>query len=158
MPLLRDSAGLRAGPVGAILAAGAVSTFAASLSAGALSRRFRPAALISACLVVTPLTIAALGVAGAFLPALAAALVYMLLEGLFSVLAISERQRRAPARLQARVGITGRMILVGSMAAGSALASALTHRVAIGDLYLWMGAATLAVGIAATPLLLRLET
>ena len=38
---------------------------------------------------------------------------------------IGERQRAAPDHLQARVGITGRMMVIGSIALGSAIVSVL---------------------------------
>jgi predicted MFS family arabinose efflux permease len=157
VPLLRDHIGLRSGEVGTILALGSFALLAASVLASGMSRRFGGAVLMSGCLIAAPLTIAALGLAGGFITALAVVFAYELVEGMFSVVAIGERQRRAPERLQARVGIAGRMILLGASAAGSAISSALTGAVGIGHLYLAMGAATLLVGAAATPLLLRLE-
>ena len=65
--------------------------------------------------------------------------------------------RRAPDRLQARVGIAGRMILLGSIAAGGALASALTGALSISDVYLAMAAGTLVVGMCSAPFVLRLD-
>jgi MFS family permease len=157
VPLLRDHVGLDSGAVGWILAAGSGTIFAASLLATSLSRRFGGAAVLCSCLVLAPVAIAGLGVAGGFAVALLAALAYDWFEGLFSVLAIAERQRRTSERLQGRVGIAGRMVALGAMAAGSAIASALTSAVGIGHLYLAMAAATLLVGACATPMLLRLE-
>ncbi len=157
VPLLRDHIGLSSGEVGTILAVGSLATLASSLWAASVTRRFGGAVVIGACLLVAPLAVAALGVAGGFAAALAAIAVYLLIEGFLSVVAIAERQRRAPERLQARVGIAGRMILLGSMASGAALASALTGTVGIAHLYLAMGAATLVVGACSLPFLLGLD-
>jgi hypothetical protein len=157
VPLLRDEVGLRAGAVGTVLALGSLATLASALLAAGLSRRFGGAAVLAGCLLATPIMVAALGVAGGFATALAAVLGYDLIVGLLSVIAIAERQRRAPERLQGRVGIAGRTILLGSMAAGSALASALTISIGIAHLYLAMAAATLLVGAVAAPLLLHLD-
>jgi hypothetical protein len=157
VPLLRDHVGLHSGEVGTTLALGSFALLAASVMASGTSRRFGGAVLMSGCLLASPLTIAALGLAGGLITALVVVFAYELVEGMFSVVAIGERQRRAPERLQARVGIAGRMILLGASAAGSAISSALTGAVGIAHLYLAMGAATLLVGVAAIPLLLRLD-
>jgi hypothetical protein len=69
--------------------------------------------------------------------------------------AIGERQRHAPAHLQARVGITGRAIAIASMTAGATTASLLAHVVDLRTLYVAMGIATLLVAVVAGPRLLR---
>ena len=56
---------------------------------------------------------------------------------------IGERQRAAPDHLQARVGITGRMMVVGSIAVGSAIVSVLSEVVPLRALYVGMGVAIL---------------
>jgi predicted MFS family arabinose efflux permease len=157
VPLLRDHIGLTSGAVGTILALGSLATLASSLWAASVSRRFGGGAVLSASLLVAPLAVAALSVAAGFAAALVAVVAYLFIEGLVSVVAIAERQRRAPERLQARVGIAGRMILLGSMASGAALASALTSSIGIAHLYLAMGAATFVVGACSLPFLLGLE-
>lgn len=157
VPLLRDGVGLSSGAVGTILALGSVAFLVASVLASAVTRRYGGALVMAALLLVAPFTIALVGVVGALVPALFAVFVYELGEGLISVVAIGERQRRAPDRLQARVGIAGRMILLGAVAAGTALASALTNSLSIGDLYLAMGVASLVVGMCSAPFVLRLD-
>ena len=69
--------------------------------------------------------------------------------------AIGERQRHAPAHLQARVGITGRAIAIASMTAGATCASLLAHVVELRTLYAGMGIATLLVAVVMGPRLLR---
>lgn len=157
VPLLRDGVGLSSGAVGTILGIGSLAILAASVLASGVTRRFGGAVVMTACLLLAPIAIALLGVVGGFVTALAVVLAYELVEGLVSVVAIAERQRRAPERLQARVGIAGRMILLGAMASGGAIASALADPVGIAHLYLAMGAATLLVGLCASPFLLRLD-
>jgi MFS family permease len=157
VPLLRDGVGLGSGAVGTILTLGSLAFLAASVLASGVTRRFGGAVVMAGCLLVTPVAIALLGVVGALVTALVAVLFYEFNEGLISVVAIGERQRRAPERLQARVGIAGRMILLGAMASGGAVASALTGKVGISHLYLAMGAATMVVGVLACPFLLRLH-
>jgi MFS family permease len=157
VPLLRDEVGLGSAAVGTILAVGALAGLSASLVVGRLSRRFGAASLLCACYLVAPITIAALGAAGSFAVALVAEAASVLIAGVVSVVVISERQRRAPQRLQGRVGIAGRMVLLAAMAAGSALASTLTGPLGTRTVYLAMAAGTFAVAAATAPLLLRLS-
>lgn len=157
VPLLRDGVGLSSGSVGAILATGSIAAFTGSVVAAGVSRRYGAAAVFCFCLLTTALAMVVLGLAGGFAVALMGVLGYLLVEGLVNVVAIGERQRRAPQSLQGRVGIAGRMVALGAMAGGSALASALTSAVGIAHLYIGMGVATVLVAAAASPLLLRLE-
>jgi MFS family permease len=157
VPLLRDGVGLSSGAVGTILTLGSVAFLVASVLAAGLTRRYGGALVMAACLLVSPLSIALLGVVGALVPALLAVLFFEAGEGLISVVAIGERQRRVPEQLQARVGIAGRMVLLGAMASGGAIASALTGAVGISHLYLAMGAGTMVVGVCSCPFLLRLD-
>jgi MFS family permease len=157
VPLLRDGVGLSSGSVGAILATGSIAAFTGSIVAARVSRRYGAAVVFCFCVLATAVAIAVLGLAGGFAVALVGVLVYLLVEGLVNVVAIGERQRRAPHRLQGRVGIAGRMVALGAMAGGSALASALTRAVGLAHLYIGMGVATALVAALAAPLLLRLE-
>jgi len=73
-----------------------------------------------------------------------------------STMFISERQRRAPADLQARVGIAGRMLLLGAVAAGSAVATALAGKAGIRDTYLAMAGSAAVIAVAlGSPLVRR---
>jgi len=157
VPLLRDGVGLSSGAVGTILAVGSIAAFGGSVGAATVSRRFGAAAVFCFCVFTAAAATAVLGVAGGFAVALIGVLAYLLVEGVVTVVAIGERQRRAPQRLQGRVGIAGRMTALGAMAGGSALASALTGAVGITDLFIGMGVASALVGAVAAPLLLRLE-
>jgi Transmembrane secretion effector len=157
VPLLRDSVGLSSGQVGFILATGSLAALAGSVFAAGLSRRFGARAVLRAGFLAIPIAVATLGAAAGFAVALIGTVGYLMGEGVTTVLSISERQRRTPDRLQGRVGIAGRMVALGAVAVGSALASALTRAVPVGHVYLLMGAAMLVVGVAATPLLLRLD-
>jgi hypothetical protein len=136
---------------------GSIAAFTGSVVAATVSRRYGAAAVFCSCVLASAVAIAVLGLAGGFAVALIGVLAYLLVEGVVNVVAIGERQRRAPHRLQGRVGIAGRMVALGAMAAGSALASALSGAVGLADLFIGMGVAAALVGAAATPLLLRLE-
>jgi hypothetical protein len=80
---------------------------------------------------------------------------YTGLSWLLSTIFISERQRRAPADLQARVGIAGRMLLLGAVAAGSAVATALAGKTSIRAAYLTMAVSAAVVACAVGPPLIR---
>jgi len=157
VPLLRDHVGLPAGEVGAIMALGELSAVAAAALVGPLSRRFGPDRLFVAGLIAGPVTIAALGLATGFGTAAAATIPFLLIESAISIVAIGERQRRAPGGLQSRVGIAGRMVALGAVAVGSAIASALSEPLGLRGIYLAMGAAALTVGLVSAPFLLRLR-
>jgi MFS family permease len=157
VPLLRDHVGLPAGQVGTIMAVGELSAVAAAAAVGTLSRRLGPNRLFVAGLIAGPLMIAALGLATGFATAAVATVPFLLIESGISIVAIGERQRRAPAELQSRVGIAGRMAALGAVALGSAIASALSGPLGLRGVYLAMGAAALMVGLVSAPFVLRLD-
>ena len=78
----------------------------------------------------------ALAASTAFWQVLAIWVVLSLAQWVSFTTAIGERQRHAPAHLQARVGITGRAIAIGSMTAGATGASLLAHVVELRTLYI----------------------
>jgi predicted MFS family arabinose efflux permease len=157
VPLLRDHLGLPSGRVGALMAAGELSAIAAAALVGPLTRRFGANSLFAAGLIAGSLTIAGLGLVTGFAGAAVATIPFLLIEAAISIVAIGERQRRAPAELQSRVGIAGRMAALGAVAAGSAIASALSGSLGLGHLYVAMGVASLAVAVVGVPFVLRLE-
>ncbi len=93
----------------------------------------------------------ALAVSTAFWHVMAIWIVLSLAQWVSFTTAIGERQRHAPAHLQARVGITGRAIAIGSMTAGATGASLLAHVVDLRTLYIGMGIATLLVAVVLGP-------
>jgi hypothetical protein len=106
-------------------------------------------------IVVSGLTVLALAASSAFWEVLAIWIVLSLAQWVSFTTAIGERQRHAPAHLQARVGITGRAIAIASMTAGATCASLLAHVVELRTLYAGMGIATLLVAVVMGPRLLR---
>jgi hypothetical protein len=157
VPLLRDRVGLPAGRVGAILAAGELTALASAALAGPLTRRVGAARLTVTALSVAAIATAGLGLATSFALAAPVGVVFLLTQSLISIVVIGERQRRAPGELQSRVGSAGRMVILGAVAIGSAIASGLSGALGLEALYLAMGAATLAVALASVPFLRRLD-
>jgi predicted MFS family arabinose efflux permease len=155
VPLLRNTIGLSSTATGWTLALGAFTGTATSLATSALAQRVKPSLLCLAAMVLAAATLAGLATASGLLAAVVAFMAYSGLSWLLSTLFISERQRRAPADLQARVGIAGRMLLLGAVAVGSAVATALAGKAGIRLTYLAMAISAAIVATAAGPLLIR---
>ena len=155
VPFLRDELSFDAHETGWILGAGAVTGVSAGFVVGVLERRVGGLRVIAASIVVSALAAGGLAGAPEFWTALVA---YSVLD--FSIwisvtALIGERQRLAPDRLQARVGITGRAIALGSMTVGSLVASGLAVFVPLRALYLGVGLTALVIAAWAVPALLR---
>ena len=100
--------------------------------------------------------IAALGLAVGFWGALVGMVLVNLIDWIVMSVFIGERQRRAPDDMQARVGISGRMLMTASMTVGT------VDRERPDDLPLAAGACssamsvtTVLVGVIAVPLVRR---
>ena len=105
--------------------------------------------------VVSGLSVLALAVSTAFWQVLSIWIVLSLAQWVSFTTAIGERQRHAPAHLQARVGITGRAIAIASMTAGRRARACSRNVVDLRTLYVGMGVATLLVAVVLGPQLLR---
>ena len=156
VPLLRNTIGLTSTATGWTLALGALTGTATALATTKLVQRVKPSILCLAAMVLAAATLAALATATALPTAVPAFMAYSGLSWLLSTLLISERQRRAPADLQARVGIAGRMLLLGAVAAGSALATVLAGMAGIRVTYLAMAVSAAVIAIATGSTLIRL--
>jgi MFS family permease len=155
VPFLRDVIELDGQHVGWVLGVGAVIGIATAPTIAWLEGRVGPPVVIVTGIVVSGLSVLALAVSSAFWEVLAIWIVLSLAQWVSFTTAIGERQRHAPAHLQARVGITGRAIAIASMTAGATGASLLARVVDLRTLYIGMGIATLLVAVALGPRLLR---
>jgi MFS family permease len=157
VPFLRQGLELDPGEVGVILAAGGVTGILVGPFISSAVDRLGGLRLVAASIVISGVATIMLGMAPGFWAALPA---FVLLSFSFWVAVttmIGERQRLAPEHLQARVGITGRMIAVSSMTVASLAASGLASFAPLRDLYVAFGIAALCVAAWAVPLLLRVE-
>ncbi len=145
VPLLRQDVHLSASEAGIVLAAGAATGLVSVPIVAHVNARWGPVAMILGSIGAFSLAIGVLGVARGFPVALAAVCVAQLANWVMLAGFIGERQRRAPAHMQARVGITGRMVVVTAITAGSAIASGLTGFVDLRVLYLLMATASVLV-------------
>jgi len=155
IPLLRNAIGLSSTETGWTLALGALTGTAASLATNKLAQRVRPSILCLAGMVLAAVALAALATATALPATVLTFMAYSGLSWLLSTMFISERQRRAPADLQARVGMAGRMLLLGAVAAGSAVATALAGKAGIRATYLAMAVSAAVVAVAVGSPLVR---
>jgi MFS family permease len=157
VPFLRDVIELDGRHVGWVLGVGSLIGIATGPVIVWLEGRTSAAAVIVAGVVVSGLSVLALAASTAFWEVLAIWVVLSLAQWVSFTSAIGERQRHAPAHLQARVGITGRAVAIGSMTAGATCASLLAHVVELRTLYAGMGIATLLVAVVLGPRLVRAD-
>ncbi len=155
VPLLREEIGLSSHEAGAALAAGAIAGIAAAPVLHRIERRWSGPQLYVMTIFCSAPPIALLALATGFWGALVAMITVNLVDWIVMSVFIGERQRRAPEELQARVGISGRMLMTASMTVGTALASALTTVMSLRSLFLAMALATFLVGVIAVPLVRR---
>jgi MFS family permease len=155
VPFLRGDLELDARETGWILGAGAVMGVSAGFVVGLLERRFGGLRVIAASIAVSALSAGGLAGAPDFWSALVAYAVLDFAIWISVTAIIGERQRLAPDHLQARVGITGRAIALGSMTVGSLVASGLAAFVPLRALYLGVGLTALVISAWAIPALLR---
>jgi predicted MFS family arabinose efflux permease len=157
VPFLRDVIELDGRHVGWVLGVGSLIGIATGPVIVWLEGRTSAAAVIVAGVVVSGLSVLALAASTVFWEVLAIWVVLSLAQWVSFTSAIGERQRHAPAHLQARVGITGRAVAIGSMTAGATCASLLAHVVELRTLYAGMGIATLLVAVVLGPRLVRAD-
>ncbi len=155
VPLLRDELGLSSARAGVVLGAGALAGIAASPVVSGLTRRLSGIGILRLSIPLSALATAAVGLSPGFALVLVAYTAMSLADYVATAAYIGERQTRAALELQSTVGILGRTIVMLSLAAGSAAASALTAAVSVRALYVGMAVATVAVVAVATPFLLR---
>lgn len=155
VPLLKTEMALTAPEVGWVLAAGGTMGVVAVPVVGAVSRRIGGPRMLVYGLFLEVAATAAFGLAHGLLLVTVTYCALTLVQWSIVSAVIGERQRRAPQRLQARVGISGRMIALASLAAGSALASSLTATMTLRQLYVAMAVAGLAVAAGSAPVVLR---
>jgi predicted MFS family arabinose efflux permease len=155
VPLLRQEVGLSAHEAGAALAAGALAGILAAPVLHRIEKRWRGPQLYVMTIFWSAPPIAALGLAVGFWGALAAMILVNLIDWIVMSVFIGERQRRAPDDMQARVGISGRMLMTASMTIGTTLASGLSTFFTLRELFVAMSIATVLVGVIAVPLVRR---
>jgi MFS family permease len=157
VPFAREALDLDSADVGRLLAAGAIAGVLAGPIVDWVATRVGGLRLLAASIVVSGAASLGLAAAHGFWQALVAYVALTLAFWVSVTTMIGERQRHAPERLQARVGITGRMIAVGAMTVGGLIASGVAELVPLRTLYVGVGVATLLVAAWAVPALMAAQ-
>lgn len=145
VPLLRDALGLSSLQAGIVLGVGAVMGLLVPVFLSRLVVARGPGDVTAGLALLSCGSILATAAAPGFLSVMIVNAVRSLADfGILSTV-IGERQKGVPDRLQARVGITGRMIAVCAIAGGGAIGSFLADLVGVRGVYVISG---LVVGVA----------
>ncbi len=134
---------------GRLLGVGGVVGLVGGLGAPVARRRFGPSVAMRAALVANAVAAAGLALTR---DVVSATVAFGVLEGtaiLFITMLIGERQERATAEQQSRVGITGRMSALAAASAGALLASAMVTRISPVAVFQIGAVATAAVALVA---------
>ncbi len=157
VPLLRETLELSSTKAGIVLAVGALMGMGVPSLLVRVVPRFGAGRVTAWTTLGSAAGILASGFAPGFVTVTAANALRSL--GDYSLLStiIGERQRGVPDRLQARVGISGRMIAVAAISSGAVVGSVLSDLIGVRGVFIASG---IAVGIAfalTVPAVLRLD-
>jgi len=156
VPLLRETLGLSSTQAGFILAVSAGMGMLVPLFLGPLSNRHGGPRVAAGGTVGSAVSILAMGLSPGFFSILIADAVRSLSDYVVLSTVIGERQRGVPDRLQARVGITGRMIAVSAISAGALIGSFLAEPLGIRGVFYLSAAAVAVAAVVSLPAVLRL--
>jgi MFS family permease len=155
VPLLRDTIGLGSTQAGVVIAVGAMmGLFVPTLLGWALPR-VGAAKVTTGATALSACAIFAMGISPGFLSVLVSSAARSLSDYTILSTVIGERQRGVPDRLQARVGISIRMIAVMAITVGSAVGSILADPLGVRTVFLLSAGAVGLVLLVAIPSVLR---
>ncbi len=157
VPLLRQTLGLSSIKAGVVLAIGSAIGLGVPSLLGRIVPRFGAARVVAWMTGISSLAILATGLAPGFAVVATANSVRSLTDYSLLSTIIGERQRRVPDRLQARVGISGRMIAVSAIASGAVIGSLLSGPLGVRWVFVLSAVAVAAVLIVAVPGVLRAD-
>lgn len=155
VPLLRQTIGLTSTQAGVILAIGALMGVVVPALLAWVLPRFGAARVATAATAVSACSILAMGLSPGFASVLVSSAARSLSDFTILSTVIGERQRGVPDRLQARVGISIRMIAVAAITAGAAVGSLLADPLGVRVVYLLSAAAVGLVVVLVMPRVLR---
>ena len=145
VPLLRDALGLSSLQAGLVLGVGSVMGLIVPVFLGRLVAARGPGDVTAGLTLLSFGSILATAAAPGFLTVLVTNAIRSLSDFAILSTVIGERQKGVPDRLQARVGITGRMIAVCAIAGGGLIGSVLADLVGVRGVFVISG---LLVGVA----------
>ena len=139
VPLLRETLGLSSVQAGVVLAIGSFVAIGVPALLGRLVPRHGPGPVAAALTGLSAVSIVATGLAPGFATVAVANGFRNLADFALLSTIIGERQRGVPDRLQARVGITGRMIAVAAIAGGGLIGAALADPLGVRGVFMVSG-------------------
>lgn len=148
VPLLRDELGLSSRQTGVILAASAATALLIPVGLGRAMDRFGGGRVAAATTALSGSSILVLGLAPGFGVAMAASAVRYLMDFALLSTIIGERQRGVADALQARVGMSGRVIAYGSYSVGAIAGSLAASQIGVRGVYV-VSAALIGVAMIA---------
>ena len=155
VPFLRGPLALTSHQAGWVLGAGAGVGVLTGPLVGLAVGRVGGIRLVALAIALSGAATTLFALSDGFWSALASWAIVSLASWLAITSLIGERQRHASPRLQARVGMTGRVVTIAAMTLGTVVASWLSAAIGLRELYLLFGIGGLAVATVAVPLLLR---
>lgn len=156
VPLLREEMSFDARQTGWILGIGSAVGLATPLVVAPLARRYPGTVIFHAAMVLVNVTTGLLALASGFWPVLAIYVVGSAGQWVEMAMFIGERQKRAPHELQARVGLSGRMVMTATLAIGSLAGSAVAEAIGLRATFAAMSIAGIVIAILTTRLVIRL--
>lgn len=139
VPLLRESLGLSSVQAGIVLAIGSFVAIGVPSLLGWAVPRHGPGRVAAAMTGTSAVAILGTGLAPGFATVTVANGARSLADYALLSTIIGERQRGVPDRLQARVGITGRMIAVAAIASGGLIGAALAGPLGVRGVFVVSG-------------------
>lgn len=155
VPLLRDELSLSSTQTGAILAVSAATALLIPLFLGRVTDRAGGGRVAAFSTAVSGTSILALGLAPGFGVAMAASAARYLMDFTLLSTIIGERQRGVPDALQARVGMSGRVIAYGAYTAGAIAGSLLAAPIGLRGSYVVSAVLVFVALAAVVPRVLR---
>ena len=157
VPLLRHVVGLGSTQAGIVLAAGALMGVVVPALLAAILPRYGAARVTTGATALSAVSILGMALSPGFATVLVSSSARSLADFTIISTVIGERQREVPDRLQARVGISIRMVAVAAITAGAAAGSALAGPLGVRGVFLLSALAVAAVVVLFMPRVLRLE-
>jgi hypothetical protein len=157
VPLLRKSVGLSATAAGTVFALGALMGLVAVPALAFLERRTQARWITVAGMVASVGAILIVASATSITHALLGVIPLELGGAVLAAVFVGERQRRVASSMQARVGISGRALVLAAASVGALVASAVAPAAGIRAIYVVMAVLAALVTLASAALLARLE-
>ena len=157
VPLLRKSVGLSAPAAGTVFAVGALMGLAAVPTLAFLERRTQPRWITVGGMIICAAAIFVVASAASAPHVLLGVIPLELGGAVLAAVFVGERQRRVASSMQARVGISGRTLVLAAASVGALVASAVAPAAGLRTTYIVMAGLALLVTVGAAALLAQVQ-